>query len=163
MTLNQKDTFRRALFIICPFCGLEPYLRLHFGEEAYFMTLPAADCDLKEEEQDILEVILKQEKINHIVIVQEMDCHFLSEALAGKMPFGFKTEQKLRRIIEENKVFVQHAINSDLPSVQPVYKLLCQHLDKVREQVYRFVYGKNLETRISGLIVDKKRGAYDLY
>ena len=39
-----------TLFIICPFCQLENYLRTKFGEDVFFMTATAGVLNFSEDE-----------------------------------------------------------------------------------------------------------------
>lgn len=115
----------KKLFITCPFSKMEPFIRKHFGELIFCMTLPGTDFfhDTEQKIEDILHFV-QQEEITHIIVVSDLDCPFLSALVRNKgnalWPFEnilqdlflsqyltvFKDKNKLMRQIKLSEVYV---------------------------------------------------------
>lgn len=96
--MNQVETLekRNSLFIICPFCQLESFIRTNFGSEIFFITIPAVVLNFnKSEISDIRDFIFRM-KIENIYVVNDISCNFLEEAINNEKVFGLDCEKELR-------------------------------------------------------------------
>ena len=95
-TLTNQNT----LFIICPFCQLENYLRTTFGEDVFFMTATAGVLNFSEAETTAIKDFIEREKISTICVVNDVACNFIEEAITNKKKFGLYCENKLRLLLQ---------------------------------------------------------------
>lgn len=87
----------KKLFILCPFSKMEPFIRKHFGELIYCMTFPGTDFyqDTDQKMEQILHFV-KQEEITDIILVNDLDCPFLSGIIKNKPLGGWPFENTLQ-------------------------------------------------------------------
>ena len=95
-TLTNQNT----LFIICPFCQLENYLRTKFGEDVFFITATAGVLNFSEAETTAIKDFIEREKISTICVVNDVACNFIDEAIANKKEFGLYCERELRLLLQ---------------------------------------------------------------
>jgi hypothetical protein len=103
--INAKD----SLFIICPFCQLETFLRTKFGEDIFFMTATAGVLNFCSDEISAVKGCVKREKIKNIYLVNDVGCNFIAEAIKNEDGFGLNAERQLRNLL--------HTIRSKVNSV----------------------------------------------
>lgn len=87
---------KNALFIICPFCQLENFLRTKFGDNVFFITAPAAVLNFSSDELSAIKDYLIRETIKDIYLVNDVSCNFIDEAINNKKEFGLHCEKQLR-------------------------------------------------------------------
>ena len=92
---------QNALFIVCPFCQLENFLRKNFGNDIYFMTAPAAVINFNKEEVYAIKDFLARERIRKIYLVNDVSCNFIEEAINHKKEFGLHCEKELRKLLKD--------------------------------------------------------------
>lgn len=87
----------KKLFILCPFSKMEPFIRKHFGELIYCMTFAGTDFyqDTDQKIEDIQHFV-KQEEITDIILVNDLDCPFLSGIIHNKDRSGWHFENILQ-------------------------------------------------------------------
>ncbi len=97
--INQnKDA---ALFIICPFCQMENYLRVKYGNHIYFMTATAAVLNFDADEISTIKDFIRKENITDVYLVNDLCCNFIEEAIKNQQVFGLQAEKQLRNIFKE--------------------------------------------------------------
>ena len=90
-------TPKNSLFIICPFCQLENFLRAKFGDDIFFMTATAGVLNFNEDEISAIKDFIKREQISTIYVVNDIGCNFIEEAINNKKEFGLPYETELRK------------------------------------------------------------------
>jgi hypothetical protein len=98
--LNSKSDqeLNKALFIVCPFCHTEEFLRVKFGKDIFFSTFPGAVLNHKTEDELLLNELINREGISEIFIVNDISCNFIENAIDGKKEFGLKCETHLKEL-----------------------------------------------------------------
>ncbi len=98
--LNKtEDTeSHNALFIICPFCQIEYFLRAKFGEDILFVTVPGGVLNVHTQEILGMREFIKREQITDVYLVNNISCNFIEEAIAGDKEFGLHCEKQFREL-----------------------------------------------------------------
>ncbi|MDZ4712455.1 MAG: carbonic anhydrase [bacterium] len=102
MTWIENINAQGALFIICPFCQLESFLRTKFGDDIFFLTSPAAVLNFSADEVLAIREFIKREHIKDIFLVNEVTCNFIDEAIKNKKEFGLHCEKQLRVLLQNS-------------------------------------------------------------
>ena len=65
---------------------MEPFIRKHFGELIFCMTIPGTDFfhDTEQKIEDIGLHFIQQEEITDIIVVNDLDCPFLTAIIETK-------------------------------------------------------------------------------
>ena len=94
---------REKLFLICPDCHLEQTLRNEFGQEIYILTALGSVFDFSEFDYvETLHHFLNRERIAEIVLVNDVDCAFIRNAIYQENRYHTKAEQELSRLKKNN-------------------------------------------------------------
>ena len=100
MNKIENVNAQNSLFIICPFCELENYLRTKFGGDVFFMTATAGVLNFSEDEIAAIKNFIEREQISTIYVVNDVGCNFIEEAINNKKEFGLSCETELRRQLQ---------------------------------------------------------------
>ncbi|MCA0232877.1 MAG: hypothetical protein LCH91_20590 [Bacteroidetes bacterium] len=132
------------LFLVCPFCQMEGFIRRHFGD-VFFLTSPASVFDF-EDDAYLKEVkkTIHRENIQDIYLVGDISCRFVKNALISRELGYLWCEEFIRDLRSE----------TDIP-ISLTEKLL-------RKQLYELsaerIFGSELEKgklRLHGLMTSK--------
>ncbi|WP_164490121.1 hypothetical protein [Runella sp. SP2] len=80
----MNSIFSNQLFLVCPFCQMEGFIRKHFGN-VFFLTSPASVFDF-EDDAYLKEVkkTIYNENIQDIYLVGDVSCQFVRNALISR-------------------------------------------------------------------------------
>lgn len=94
---------KTKLYLICPDCHIEQSIRQKYGSNSYFLTALGAVFDVSEFEY-IEEVnrLIDNETISEIVIVNDIHCTFICNAIEKNKNHGTKAEEVLENLIANN-------------------------------------------------------------
>ena len=98
--MEKRKFIPNSLFIICPFCELENFLRTKFGDDIYFMTATAGVLNFNEDEISALKDFIRREQISTIYVVNDIGCNFIEEAIDNTKEFGLHCETELRKQLQ---------------------------------------------------------------
>lgn len=88
-----------ALFIVCPFSCLEPFLRSRYGHDAFFLTSTGAV--MSHQPWEYLEAVadlITREKIRTVYIVNDTSCRFIDGIIRREPVHGLPAESELQEI-----------------------------------------------------------------
>lgn len=144
-----------SLFIICPFCQLENYLRTNFGDDIYFMTSTAGVLFFWADELPSIKEFIEREKIQNIYLVNDLGCNFIEEAIIGKKEFGMNAEQQLRKLLQNIQPKITNEVS--LHETKRIVAKLNLHQQKKYLASLNIVNHEveNLEVKIHTIIIDK--------
>jgi hypothetical protein len=97
------------LFVICPFSHLEQRLKLKYGDNPYFITVPGVYV-LNNLES--IQVAIVQNKINELILVTDLNCSFVESIICRKKLHGLSYEKHLENIYIEN--FNNYFVNNKI-------------------------------------------------
>lgn len=157
MSLKENLNHNNSLFIVCPFCQLEYFLRSKFGDDIFFFTVAGGVMKFGSDENPGLEELLNREKISDIYLVNDISCNFIEDAIDGKEEFGLRCEKQLREVLKKHSHGFEDLTISEKKEHLAKSNIL-NHLG--------FLISRNLnKNEISqksinfhGMITDKKRG-----
>ncbi len=143
------------LFIICPFCQLENYLRTKFGDDILFMTSTAGVLNFCSDELAVIKEFIKREQIQSIYLVNDVGCNFIEEAIIGKKEFGMNAEHQLRKLLQN----IQPKITNEV-SLHETKRIVAErNLHQQKKYLASLNILKHevetLEIKIHTLIIDK--------
>ncbi|HMO63133.1 MAG TPA: hypothetical protein PKC39_13160 [Ferruginibacter sp.] len=94
-TIINASTQSNKLFIVCPFCQMEHFIRKHF-KNALFISAPAGILQIDtKEEAPLIKTHILQQKITDIYSICDTNCHFIQQAVTGKQQFMLNCEYHL--------------------------------------------------------------------
>jgi hypothetical protein len=144
------------LFVICPFSGLEYFLRTHYGEDIFFLTYSAAILQYPDYEYiNELKHFLLREKINFITFVNDTSCRFISQVIHQQEKFGLASESTLAQL------FIEHYYTNfkDKSILDQTYNLAKLNVgSQVQECLKSSILGKTIKEHsieVNGLITSK--------
>lgn len=86
------------LFIVCPFSGLEAFIRKKYGNEAFFLTYAGTVLETHDFVYNLgVKHLIFKEKIKTIYIVSDTSCRFINSIIKRKQLAGLTCE----KVIEE--------------------------------------------------------------
>jgi hypothetical protein len=95
MEMTPQQTPR--LFLVCPICGMESYVRQHFGD-GYFYTAPASVFHFDDPETiEALRETVFRNRIGEIIWVADSSCCFIQRVLENK-PAELRCEHTIRSL-----------------------------------------------------------------
>ena len=121
--LIKKANKQNSIFIICPFCQLESFLREKFGDDIFFITTPAGILNFNENEIGALKYLINQEKINNIYLVNDVSCKFIDAAITNK-DFGLPFEKELKRQFEQLNTHLENLESIGVKKIKLAYSNL---------------------------------------
>jgi hypothetical protein len=127
------------LFIICPFSGLEHFLRTKYGEDVFFLTYSAS--------------ILQHNDYEYITELRQ--CRFIKQVIQQKQKFGLASESTLEELYIEH-YFSEFKDKSMLDQTYNLAKL--NVMKQVHECLQSSIIGKTIEEnaiKVKGLICSK--------
>lgn len=92
--MNQTHT--EKLFLVCPFCQMEPHIRQQYGD-AYFLTAPGAIFRFSEPYLDCVKQVIRRERIQELHVAVSPDCNFIQNVLEDLPDTGMACETVIRR------------------------------------------------------------------
>jgi hypothetical protein len=156
MNKIENVNAQNELFIICPFCQLENFLRTKYGDDLFFITAPAAVFNFNADEVLALKDFFKREHITDIYLVNDVSCNFIDEAIKNKKEFGLHCEKQLRGLLQySNSNFKSQdslRTKNELLAENNVLKQL-EYLNS--EEIFKHEISA-LGINIHGIITDKK-------
>lgn len=153
MNKIENVNAQNALFIICPFCQLENFLRTKYGDDLFFITAPAAVLNFNADEVLALKEFFKREHITDIYLVNDVGCNFNDEAIKNKKEFGLHCEKQLRVLLNSNsKSQDSLRTKNELLAENNILKQL-EYLNS--EEIFKHEISA-LGINIHGIITDKK-------
>lgn len=145
------------LFIICPFSGLEHFLRTKYGEEVFFLTYSASVLQHHDYEYlSELKQFIVRENIHTITFVNDISCRFISQVIHQQEKFGLASESSLEEL------YIEHYFSEfkDQPMLDQKYNLAKLNVMKqVQECLQSSILGKTIEEnaiKVNGLVCSKK-------
>ncbi len=150
-----------ALFVVCPFCQIECFLRTKFGDDIFFITAPASILNFNTEKVNHLREFIKRENITDIYLVNDVSCSFIEEAINGEKIFGLNCEKQLRVLMQESNSETKTAepliISKELLARNNVWKQLqCLNSEEIfRNEISDF------EINLKGIITDQESSTID--
>lgn len=95
--MGIENCRNNQLFLICPFCQMEHFIRKHYGE-ALFLTAPAAIFHFGVEEVQAIRDFIARENITRIFLVAETSCNFTHNVLYNKNHSGLRCETDIQKL-----------------------------------------------------------------
>ncbi|MEO5946087.1 MAG: hypothetical protein ABIP79_04685 [Chitinophagaceae bacterium] len=144
------------LYIVCPFCRLEYFLRTKFGDNIFIITVPAVVLNSHHVEDWALNEFLKREKITDIYLVSDTSCNFIEEAINGDKEFGLNCEIRLRELCNNLSIDLER-----LDLLCDKKELLAKSIALAQIQFLKAEFTFKDETtkiNIHGMITDKNSG-----
>lgn len=144
--MSNSDNSGNKLFLVCPFCHMEYFIKKHYGE-VFFLTAPAGIFNFEEEYLEMVKYFIGKENIKDIYLVSENSCSFISHALQKKDLSGLECESELKNMIEPGDT--SHSISRKLLFKQ-MKKLSQNNLfgNEIAEgklSVYKLLTDKNID------------------
>ena len=133
------------LFVICPFSQLEQKLRIKYGDNPYFITVPGGYV-LNNLES--IQVAIVQNKINELILVTDLNCSFVESIICRKKLHGLSYEKHLENIYIEN--FNNYFVNNKIESQK--YNLLKLNLNLQLSEIEKNEFFEENRIKIKGLI-----------
>jgi carbonic anhydrase len=133
------------LFVICPFSQLEQRLKVKYGDNPYFITVPGGYI-LNNLES--IQVAIVQNKINELILVTDLNCSFVESIICRKKLHGLFYEKHLENIYIEN--FYNYFINNKIESQK--YNLLKLNLIFQLSEIEKNDFFIENKIKIKGLI-----------
>jgi carbonic anhydrase len=133
------------LFVICPFSQLEQRLKVKYGDNPYFITVPGGYI-LNNLES--IQVAIVQNKINELILVTDLNCSFVESIICRKKLHGLSYEKHLENIYIEN--FYNYFINNKIESQK--YNLLKLNLIFQLSEIEKNDFFIENKIKIKGLI-----------
>ncbi|RYU93373.1 hypothetical protein [Emticicia agri] len=86
------------LFIVCPFSGLETFIRKKYGNEVFFLTYAGTVLETHDFVYNLgVKHLIFKERIKTIYIVNDTSCRFINSIIKRKKLAGLTCE----KVIEE--------------------------------------------------------------
>jgi len=147
--MNQIENINSngSLFIICPFCQLESFLKKKFGEDIFFMTVPAGVLNFCSRQVSATRRFIKREQIKNIYLVNDVGCNFIEEAIKNEKEFGLTAEEQLRKLLQNI-----HLKTDGTLSMQEKKRMVAEN--NVQQQVAYLASEKILKHEISTLKIN---------
>lgn len=137
-------TNSQKLFLVCPFCQLEPGIRQHFGD-AYFLTAPAGIFRFSAKYLDCIRNVIEREQIQEIISVAAGACNFIQTVVLRQASTGMPCEQVIQRLMQPG---------DDAETLAG--KIVADQLQKLRNADH---FGPDIAAgtiKVSGMIIHKK-------
>jgi hypothetical protein len=137
-------TNSQKLFLVCPFCQLEPGIRQQFGD-AYFLTAPAGIFRFSAKYLDCIRNVIDREQIEEIISVASADCNFIQTVLLRQASTGMPCEQIIQRLMQSG---------DDAKTLAE--KIVADQLQKLRNEDH---FGPDIDAgtiKVSGMLIHKK-------
>ena len=114
---NLSQTTNNKLFLVCPFSGLETFIREKYGNDVYFLMVLGThfQADDAGYVKKVADFILRED-IKELYVVNDISCRFINKTLKREPGFGTKVEYLLKQIYIENYLKVRQ--NNDLREQQ---------------------------------------------
>ena len=148
------------LFIVCPFSGMEGFLRNRYGNDIFFHTSSGAVIQRDELEYlTALRDFIIQEEIKTVYIVTDTSCRFIDRIVKRKKLFGVTSE----KILED--LYIEHYFTEfKEKTLFQQYKKLAELniLNQANEMRNSPILGSciaELEVEIKCLITSKEKNA----
>lgn len=149
-------TNQNSLFIICPFCQLENYLRTKFGEDVFFMTATAAVLNFNYDELTVIKDFIKREQISTIYVVNDVSCNFIEEAINNKKEFGLYCEKELRMLVQNSNSIIEVKNSLETKKEMLAENNVSKQLMYLNSEKI-FHEASFLKIKIHGMITDKNK------
>jgi carbonic anhydrase len=93
----------KTLYLVCPFNHSESLVRSLFHEEAYFLTAPGCVFNCHEiNYASAIAAFLTNHSIDHIKVVQRVECRFIRNAITFKPESGMNAEKVLAGLVQKH-------------------------------------------------------------
>jgi len=157
--LNKSEDIKPSniLFIICPFCQLEHFLRAKFGEKVFFYTVPGGVLNFHTVETFWLSEFLRREQITDLYLVNDVSCNFIEEAINGKQEFGLNCERQFRELLKKLSADFESLYLKEKKELLAKTNVLAQ-LNYLKTQNFLKDEIPQDKIRVHGMITDKNRG-----
>ncbi|MDQ3142743.1 MAG: hypothetical protein M3Q56_10915 [Bacteroidota bacterium] len=157
MNKIENANAQNALFIICPFCQLEKYLRNKYGEELYFLTSTAAVFNFNDDEVSAIKDFLIRENVKDIYLVNDVSCNFIEEAITNKKEFGLHCEKELRMLVQNSISLIESQGSLEAKKEFLAENNVLKQLEYLKtEKIFKQEI-EDLGIKIHGIITDKHR------
>lgn len=150
----SQQNIPSSLFIVCPFCQVENFLKMTFGPDIFLMTAPAGVLNLQDEQLNALREFFVRQQIKNIYLVNDIGCNFLTEAIVDASVFGLHCEKELRSL-KQNVTF------DNENSLEENIELLAE--ENISKQILNIMSKEMLKTdmevlciKAHGIITNKK-------
>ncbi len=149
----------KKLFLVCPNCQLEHFIKDRFGEDVFFLTALGAVFDFHEVAYaEAIADFIEREAVTEIFIVNDTSCCLLESVLEKREGLGTAAEQVLLHLLIENNSTVM-AENTLLEKKKRLAEL------NVRRQFFEILSNGLLliaivraKVRLKGLLTTKRAG-----
>jgi hypothetical protein len=153
----MKDTnAQNALFMICPFCNLENFLRTKFGNDIFFITAPAAILNFSDNELISVKEFMIRENIKNIYLVNDVSCNFIEEAISNKKEFGLRCEKELRMLVQNSNSIIERKNSLEIKKEMLAENNVTKQLMYLNSEKI-FHETSILKIKIDGMITDKNK------
>lgn len=91
------------LFLVCPFSGMEGFIRHKYGNDVFFVTAMAGAFNFQNDEyKSIIQEFIERESINEIIIANDACCRFINNVLNNKKEVKSYAEDVLKKLFSDN-------------------------------------------------------------
>lgn len=138
---------KEKLYLICPDCHIEQAIRQKHGSDSYFLTALGSVFDISEfEYAEEVNQFINNETISEIVIVNDVNCTFISNTIVKDKNHETKAEKVLQQLMLNNR-------SSFIQSEQADQKKLLARLNIYR-QAYELLEVAFIGNKITDGIID---------
>lgn len=94
---------KQKLFIICPFSHLEPFLKVQYGTQNWFLSYPLASItEIDNSFKSTIETLIETHQIKEIIIVNDVSCLLINDIIHRKNEFHFPMQRQLESMYLEH-------------------------------------------------------------
>lgn len=146
------------LFIVCPFAGMENFIRERHGYSIYFMTVlgsvfRSGDFDFM---QSICDFI-KHKQIQDLYLVNDADCRFIKTILLRQNRIGINAEKEIEEIYIDNYSKVMQSDKLDDQKIMLAKLNLNRQMKLLANNQIFLSQLQNMKPKIHGLVAIKDR------
>ncbi len=157
MNTTEETKPCNILFITCPFCQLEHFLRAKFGEKVFFYTVPGGVLNFQTDETLGLIEFLKREQITDIYLVNDVSCNFIEGTINGKQEFGLNCEKQFRELLKKLSADFENLHLKEKKELLAKTNVFAQ-LDYLNTQNFLKDEITQVKIGVHGMLTDKNRG-----
>ncbi|WP_394772082.1 hypothetical protein [Mucilaginibacter sp.] len=99
----------KKLFLVCPECNVEYFIRKKYGDDVYFLTALGAVFNFSEVKyiESIMDFITR-ESITDIYVANDISCRFIKSIVEREDGFETSCENIIRDILIDNYSAIMH-------------------------------------------------------
>ncbi|WP_026463567.1 hypothetical protein [Adhaeribacter aquaticus] len=154
---------KNKLFLICPTCHLETFIKSKYGHNAFFLTALGGVFDFGN--IDYVEAVadfIRREHITELVFVNDISCSFMNSILEKEKGFGTYAERVMLDLLIDN----YYAIMEGSTLLEQKKNLARLNMQRQAEEILanQMLIGPILDNdlQIKGLITNKAENKLQL-